>query len=70
MHLLLWMNVMLDSIYTLFAELWGSGRERKMQNDTLSQGDSNPRQARQKKGIEHTNIFNHMRWYYKSFKHI
>ena len=35
MHILLWMNVMLDFICTGFAELWGMGRERKIQNENI-----------------------------------
>ena len=34
-HLLLWVHVMLDFICTCFAELWGTGREQNMQNETL-----------------------------------
>ena len=35
MHLLLWMNAMLDFICLNFAKLWGTGRERKIQHENI-----------------------------------
>ena len=50
-HLLLWMYVMLDFICTCFAELWGTGREQNMQNETLClKQDSNPTLEKLTKG--------------------
>ena len=44
LDLLIWMNVMLDFIWTGFAELWGTGRERKMQDENIRlQWDSSPK---------------------------
>ena len=36
MHLLLWMNIMLDFIGIGFAELWETGREQKNLNENVS----------------------------------
>ena len=35
MHLLLWMNDMLDLICMGFAELYGTGRDRTIQNENI-----------------------------------
>ena len=35
MHILLWVNVVLDFICKGFAELWWTGKERKNQNENL-----------------------------------
>ena len=34
-HLLLWMNVMLDFICMVFAKLWATGSKRKIQNENV-----------------------------------
>ena len=35
MHLLLWINAILDCICIGFAELWGTAREQKIQNKMI-----------------------------------